>query len=148
MILLKIQFFYPMKIFLSLLSALILLKCGGPSSPNYKISTGHKADKVKWGDTLKLKIKNGNPQKVAYFFNETPIASDHVLTHEPLGEHLLKAVITEGESTHEVTTNLILLAAAPPLLYTYEIINTFPHDQTAYTQGLEFEERCFMKALD
>ena len=139
MILLKIQFFYPMKIFLSLLSALILLKCGGPSSPNYKISTGHKADKVKWGDTLKLKIKNGNPEKVAYFFNETPIASDHVLTHEPLGEHLLKAVITEGESTHEVTTNLILLAAAPPLLYTYEIINTFPHDQTAYTQGLEFD---------
>lgn len=31
------------------------------------------------------------------------------------------------------------MADAPPQLYTYEIVNIFPHDQTAYTQGLEFD---------
>lgn len=29
-----------------------------------------------------------------------------------------------------------------PNLYTFEIVQEFPHDRTAYTQGLEFEEKC------
>ena len=129
-----------MKIFISLLSALVLLKCGGPSTPNYKIATGMKANKAKWGDTLQLKIKNNTPEKVSYFLNNTPITPNHVLTNEPLGDQVLKAVINTGESTQEVETTLTLLAATPPLLYTYEILNTYPHDKTAYTQGLEFDE--------
>jgi glutamine cyclotransferase len=129
-----------MKIFISLLSALVLLKCGGPSTPNYKIATGMKANKAKWGDTLQLKIKNNTPEKVSYFLNNTPITPNHVLTNEPLGDQVLKAVINTGESTQEVETTLTLLADTPPLLYTYEILNTYPHDKTAYTQGLEFDE--------
>jgi glutamine cyclotransferase len=128
-----------MKIFLSILTALILMKCGGPAVPNYKISTGIKGDKAKWGDTLQLKIKNNSPEKVAYFLNNTPISPNHILTNEPLGTQVVKAVITQGENTKETETTLTLLADAPPQLYTYEIVNIFPHDQTAYTQGLEFD---------
>ena len=115
------------------------MKCGGPAVPNYKISTGIKGDKVKWGDTLQLKIKNNSPEKVAYFLNNTPISPNHILTNEPLGTQVVKAVITNGENTKETETTLTLLADAPPQLYTYEIVNIFPHDQTAYTQGLEFD---------
>ena len=115
------------------------MKCGGPAVPNYKISTGIKGDKAKWGDTLQLKIKNNSPEKVAYFLNNTPISPNHILTNEPLGTQVVKAVITNGENTKETETTLTLLADAPPQLYTYEIVNIFPHDQTAYTQGLEFD---------
>ena len=115
------------------------MKCGGPAVPNYKISTGIKGDKAKWGDTLQLKIKNNSPEKVAYFLNNTPISPNHILTNEPLGTQVVKAVITNGENTKETETTLTLLADAPPQLYTYEIENIFPHDQTAYTQGLEFD---------
>ena len=31
-------------------------------------------------------------------------------------------------------------SAEKPNLYTYEILNTYPHDMSAYTQGLEFHE--------
>ena len=34
----------------------------------------------------------------------------------------------------------IILASKSPSLYTYEIINTYPHDIEAYTQGLEFDD--------
>ena len=115
------------------------MKCGGPAVPNYKISTGIKGDKAKWGDTLQLKIKNNSPEKVAYFLNNTPISPNHILTNEPLGTQVVKAVITNGENTKETETTLTLLADALPKLYTYEIVNIFPHDQTAYTQGLEFD---------
>ena len=115
------------------------MKCGGPAVPNYKIITGIKGDKAKWGDTLQLKIKNNSPEKVAYFLNNTPISPNHILTNEPLGTQVVKAVITNGENTKETETTLTLLADAPPQLYTYEIVNIFPHDQTAYTQGLEFD---------
>ncbi|HCE54688.1 MAG TPA: glutamine cyclotransferase, partial [Lutibacter sp.] len=33
---------------------------------------------------------------------------------------------------------IYFLADAAPEIYTYKIINTFPHDKDAYTQGLEF----------
>ena len=115
------------------------MKCGGPAVPNYKISTGIKGDKAKWGDTLQLKIKNNSPEKVAYFLINTPISPNHILTNEPLGTQVVKAVITNGENTKETETTLTLLADAPPQLYTYGIVNIFPHDQTAYTQGLEFD---------
>ena len=115
------------------------MECGSPAVPNYKISTGIKGDKAKWGDTLQLKIKNNSPEKVAYFLNNTPISPYHILTNEPLGTQVVKAVITNGENTKETETTLTLLADAPPQLYTYEIVNIFPHDQTAYTQGLEFD---------
>ena len=115
------------------------MECGSPAVPNYKISTGIKGDKAKWGDTLQLKIKNNSPEKVAYFLNNTPISPNHILTNEPLGTQVVKAVITNGENTKETETTLTLLADALPKLYTYEIVNIFPHDQTAYTQGLEFD---------
>ena len=33
---------------------------------------------------------------------------------------------------------VILVNAKPPKIYTYEIVNTYAHDITSYTQGLEF----------
>lgn len=33
---------------------------------------------------------------------------------------------------------MLHLAATAPKLYTYKIINEYPHDMDAYTQGLEF----------
>src|SRR5690606_10803759 len=37
-----------------------------------------------------------------------------------------------------ITDNITFLSNTPPKFYTYEILNTYPHDINAYTQGLEF----------
>lgn len=119
---------------------LFLMKCGGPSTPSFKILTGIENDKAIWGDTLHLKLnKTIDATKVDYFLNNQLISSNHIFTNEPLGTYPLKAVVMQGETIFEKTTTLTLLAPNPPKLFSYELVASYPHDITAYTQGLEFD---------
>ena len=60
--------------------------------------------------------------------------------YESIGEHLISQ---EPRPNFEVLfkKNIIytLLSHKPPKLYKYEIVNIYPHDIEAYTQGLEFD---------
>ena len=129
-----------MKFITASLVALFLLKCGNPELPNVKIKTGVRDDKATWGDTLHLELSKTDAETtVQFFLDDKPIPSVHILTNEKMGVHILKAQISTAENTFEKTTALTLLAPQAPQLYTYELINTYPHDITAYTQGLEFD---------
>lgn len=120
---------------------LFLIKCGGTSTPTFKILTGIRNDKVVWGDTLELKLnKTIEGAKIAFFLRDKPIKTNHVLSNEPLGTHTLKAIVTQSKTTFEKKTTLTILAAKPPKLYSYELIASYPHDIKAYTQGLEFDK--------
>lgn len=120
---------------------LFLIKCGGTSTPTFKILTGIKNDKVVWGDTLELKLnKTIKGAKIAFFLRDKPIKTNHVFSNEPLGTHTLKAIVTQSKTTFEKKTTLTILAAKPPKLYSYELIASYPHDIKAYTQGLEFDK--------
>lgn len=55
-----------------------------------------------------------------------------------LGNQRLKAIVYSAESTDTLSENIKILNSEAPTVYTYEIVNTFPHDITSYTQGLEF----------
>jgi glutamine cyclotransferase len=55
-----------------------------------------------------------------------------------LGNKTLIATISYGENTVQVSKKIKVLAPNAPALYTYEIIEEYPHDIKAYTQGLEF----------
>jgi len=125
---------------LPLISFILLLTCGSPKRPILKISTGIKNNKVIWGDTLHLKLKNQiENENIQFYLNEKPINKNHVFTNEPLGVQIIKAIITYDNGTRSTKTSLTLLAKTPPKLFTYSILNTFPHKTTSYTQGLEFD---------
>ena len=125
---------------LPLISFILLLTCGSPKRPILKISTGIKNNKVIWGDTLHLKLKNQiENENIQFYLNEKPINKNHVFTNEPLGVQIIKAIITNDNGTRSAETSLTLLAETPPKLFTYSILNTFPHKTTSYTQGLEFD---------
>ena len=129
-----------MKVMLPLISFILLLTCGSPKRPILKISTGIKNNKVIWGDTLHLKLKNQiENENIQFYLNEKPINKNHVFTNEPLGVQIIKAIITYDNGTRSTETSLTLLAETPPKLFTYSILNTFPHKTTSYTQGLEFD---------
>jgi glutamine cyclotransferase len=129
-----------MKVMLPLISFILLLTCGGPSKSILKISTGIKNNKVIWGDTLQLKLKDKNEnENIQFYLNERPIKKNHIFTNEPLGSQIIKAIITTDYGTRSTETSLTLLAKAPPKLFTYNILNSFPHKTTSYTQGLEFD---------
>jgi glutamine cyclotransferase len=67
-----------------------------------------------------------------------PQQIDLELSGQRLGEQPLRSTIhAEGEQ-YELSSTLTLLATEKATLYTYEILETYPHDPGAYTQGLEF----------
>ncbi len=56
-----------------------------------------------------------------------------------LGYHSIKAVVKyDGGSAEDSTRIELVSPVAPKVITQYEIVNTYPHDITSYTQGLEF----------
>ncbi len=92
-------------------------------------------------------VKEKNEQKIdsiQFKINSTLITSttktSSVLDASslPFGKHALKAVVFYPNGTKVLTNTITNLPTTKPKIYTYEIINTYPHDPTAYTQGLEY----------
>lgn len=63
-----------------------------------------------------------------------------------LGYKLITAVIEEGGKKDTLTINIELKSALKPVQYTYKVVNTFPHDTSAYTQGLEYHGGKFLES--
>ncbi|WP_310555622.1 glutaminyl-peptide cyclotransferase [Flavobacterium sp.] len=99
-------------------------------------------------DVVSLSIKNEKNKKidsVVYFNNDkklTTIKENTVfkfdLANEKLGYKNIKVLVYyEGESA-EIQARIEVVSSVEPRLLNYTIINTYPHDLKAYTQGLEF----------
>lgn len=60
------------------------------------------------------------------------------LKNQKLGNQTIKSLVYfEGKNT-EISTSFTIYASVEPKIIDYTIINTFPHDIKAYTQGFEF----------
>lgn len=57
-----------------------------------------------------------------------------------LGKHTISALIFYTNKTKKISKTVYFLADKAPDIYTYKIINTYPHDSKAYTQGLEYHD--------
>ena len=55
-----------------------------------------------------------------------------------LGKHTVTAIVFYEDKSEKVTSAIYIMADAAPEIYSYKIINTYPHDKSAYTQGLEY----------
>ncbi len=55
-----------------------------------------------------------------------------------LGNQEIKATVFFNNTSEVVSKRISIFSNKAPKIYTYEIINQFPHDIKAYTQGLEF----------
>jgi glutamine cyclotransferase len=60
------------------------------------------------------------------------------LKNQKLGYQNLKAVVYFDGENSEATTRIELVSNVQPKSLKYTIVNTYPHDIGAYTQGLEF----------
>ncbi|KAB1154566.1 glutaminyl-peptide cyclotransferase [Tenacibaculum aiptasiae] len=70
--------------------------------------------------------------------NETSIA---INTNDfGVGKHTVTALAFYPGKSKKVTGSIEVLAKDAPAIYTYKIVNTFPHDKSAYTQGLEYKD--------
>jgi len=129
------------------ISLLFFMACGEESiDPQllFDISLGENKTQFQQNETTTIKLvnkKNIDITEVSYSLDGEKLeVKDNSIAFdvETLGAKNLNANISfEGKSV-AISKKIKILANKAPAIYTYTIINEYPHDNTAYTQGLEF----------
>lgn len=125
---------------------LFFLACGGNADPakNFSIQLENKT--IQQNGQLGVALKNKKDIEISdlhYYIDdkEMPVENGKLTLDLPtLGNKTLVAKFNIEEQNVAVEKDFRLLAAAAPEVYTYEIVNSYPHDTGAYTQGLEFHD--------
>ncbi|MTE25385.1 glutaminyl-peptide cyclotransferase [Winogradskyella ouciana] len=130
------------KYFVLICLSLVLTNCGDTNaSKQTGLSIKSKAKAFTLGDTLNLSINNPkqlNITSVDYQLDGEPITADAVLNNITLGEKTISATVTYDDKSATVSMPIKIYNNIIPTIYTYEVVNTYPHDISSYTQGLEF----------
>ena len=105
-------------------------------------------DNIFLGDDVNVKLDIPEGEKidsVIYLIDDKVVAktsnADSVLLgtgNLSLGYRTLSAVVAQGDKRDTIITNIVLKTNHVPLALNYKVINTFPHDTSAYTQGLTY----------
>ena len=129
----------------------MLSACGSNSEVKkrfFTIKVDKEQSKIQLGETLIATINNTKEKQidsVVYFWNSNKVTLppsqpfNKVISNELLGNQTLKATVYYEGNEETVSKKITLLNDKAPNLYSYKIIATYPHDQEAFVQGLEFE---------
>ncbi|MBO6632872.1 MAG: glutaminyl-peptide cyclotransferase, partial [Psychroserpens sp.] len=117
--------------------------CGNSSSQKSQLTISTSAEKnvATLGDQINLKLNNPRNleiTKVDYFMDGKAISETVNLSDVTLGIHNITAQVSFDETSEELSTKVTVLNNMTPKVYSYKIVNTYPHDINSYTQGLEF----------
>lgn len=122
----------------------IISSCGtnsGKKKSDFTIKTNAVDHTISNAETLVLSIenpKNYTVDSVIYTLNGKPIKEKTDLKQIKLGIQNIEATVYFNNEQQKAVTKLTILNGEPPKIYSYKIINEYPHDITSYTQGLEF----------
>ena len=130
-----------MKFFLNIIISILILNCSSNAEPKIQILTGVKGNKGSFEKVLNLVVKTSLEDfDTSYYLNNRQIEKTHkFLETDPLGEYNIRVELKKGDKIFKKNIIYTLLSHKPPKLYKYEIVNIYPHDIEAYTQGLEFD---------
>jgi glutamine cyclotransferase len=132
------------KLFIITLLSIFLINCGkkaDANAVNFSINTDATKNTIALGKTINLSLNNPNNLEitsVSYKLNNQPVDASFVVENIKLGTQSITAKVSYDDTSEEVTTDIIVLNNQSPKIYSYKIINTYPHDIRSYTQGLEF----------
>jgi len=133
------------KTLITLIICLFLFSCGSNNSSkksDFSIKTNAKNKTITLGKTLSPSInnpKNHDISSVSYKLSGKSISENELLDDEKLGKQTLEATIVYNDDKSDtVKQSVTILNNNKPKVFTYKIINEYPHDITSYTQGLEF----------
>jgi glutamine cyclotransferase len=130
------------------LLVLLMGSCGGNSEDKkdaFSLEIKNQKKAYTTEDVLTISLnnkKNIETDSVVYFLNKDRVSITNntlSLSGKKLGEKTLRAQIYSDDETYEASTKVTILSSIKPKLYTYKVLETYPHDINAYTQGLEFE---------
>lgn len=140
------------KSFLIFFCVLILASC--KEDKHFKLNFKTPAQDLKLGDTLDveiLPITGKTIDSVVYSFQNKSAKVDNqiqlLLKDIYLGEHNLKLKIFTTDNVFEMSKSIKVFNNKPPKILSYEVINAYPHDINAYTQGLEFHQDTLYESI-
>ncbi|WP_372774541.1 glutaminyl-peptide cyclotransferase [Mangrovibacterium sp.] len=126
--------------------------------PVAQITLQPKKKKLALGDSVRIevtvKVKDGELDKAELFYDnqllktsEEEIFNFTISKLNALGKHQIKVVSTKQDGEEGVSFQTFeVLSNQEPELYSYEIVNTYPHDTNHFTQGLEVHENQFYES--
>lgn len=135
------------KLLVVIFLSLSISSCDEDLAKDFKVELESKSKTFTPSEVIKGKVKALKDHKVnsiEIIFQDGVISSKLSeefsidLSQSKLGKHELEVKIEVNGERVELKTTVKLLSPNKPKLYTYDIVNTYPHDILAYTQGLEF----------
>lgn len=95
--------------------------------------------------TATLNEENDQPVDSVHFFvngKQYPTDTKNSFTLNAaalgLGKHAVRALVFYPGRVKKVNNTIEVFSDTEPVIYTYKVINSYPHDANAYTQGLEY----------
>lgn len=122
----------------------ILMSCGsnsGHKKSDFTIKTNAVKGNIANSETLQLSLENKKKHvidSISYLLNGIEINENFALKDFKLGKQTIEATVYFDGEKQTTTSTVTILNNELPKVYTYKIINEYPHDITSYTQGLEF----------
>ncbi len=124
------------------LVTLLLFSCSSVDSSKFRLKTSFSDKILNQGDTLSFELLNPKQIEIdhlTFSLNNQSVDSPVVIDQQ-LGSYTLVASFSVNDKKINLSKKINVFASSPPEIYGYELVNTFPHDINAYTQGLEFHE--------
>lgn len=137
--------------FLVLIASLLMGSCGEPLVKRENgFSVNFKNDKstLKVNELLSVSISNEKQlavDSVVYFIDDLRAQRSSngqaqlTFADGRVGVRKIFARVYSGDRRYGVSANATVLAENPPVAYNYEILESYPHDIKAFTQGIEFK---------
>ena len=122
----------------------LLIACGtnnGQNKGGFILKTNSKNNTFSNNKHLALSLENPKNQtidSIVFKLDNKKIGESSSLIDFKLGKQTIEAVVYFNNEHQSVFQNIIILNNETPKIFTYKIINEYPHDITSYTQGLEF----------
>jgi len=126
---------------------LLIASCGGANtSPSslFELQINGATDKIHLNEAVTINLinkKNKTISKVTYTIDgkKIEVTNNKMALHIPkVGSKSIEAEIEYDDETVTISKKIIVFAPTAPQVYTYEIINEYPHNKDYFTQGLEF----------
>lgn len=140
-----------LKPFAFILLSLFINSCGGDKNNGknlFSIDTSKLKQVYQLNESLDLVLKNQKDKKidsVIYYINDKNIGSIKGnsklkvnLENQKLGYQNVKALVYFEDTNVNTEANFTISSSITPKALKFKILNTYPHDMKAYTQGFEF----------
>ena len=139
------------KLFGFIILAGVLAACNGckkNETNSFRFNQSQLKSQYTANDVLKLQIDNAENKEIdsiVYFINDKKVGSkrdnsafEYQWNNQKLGYISIKAIVYTDGKAEETTSRIEMVSNVAPKPLTFKIVNTYPHDIKAYTQGLEF----------